>query len=1489
MDTFVVPYDRRTEVWYVEYEEECKRWQDTVALFSSCNITRRHCVEDAFREFARRINGPAGMFSLRRPTIRDCKMVYVKEYIIGTYRNIFSFCKKIKSPALEEVIYPMAATRIYFALTLQRHEWPETIVDDGHEDVTWVRIVDGVLEQALVDSVIAKSGKRMSRLPGRFHLLDMNPREIDARRSKITRALVKDYFDFSSQEWDEDQCFKGHAIMKDFIETQLATMLQGVDEVDTVSLSGSDRDNFRARLLCSKLYCESSILSMPLLVHELARSFVMENARWLFEHLCDAGEKTTEYKFRVRAMKVHTLASVSWKRTNFKDTFEVSQNRDEEGDIQFFYLGFGDTPFDEEAYGFVRSAGAPGSADDEGNKFRPLVNHGQPWISGGEATFEEDEDGGKLGLSRWMRHLICPPLDPLEEYCLVSDVRPSDSFAEKSRWDVLSRRIPAFVAESSGGFHQVTLREEARYVETRPRQAWLTVQVDEYKGEEELYRWNPSGTGGTYGRSTAVEGPWQEILPDHLLKTESGGLKAFKDCDEGDWFFHCSNGQGADRPDARVFDGGFWCTACRLAFTDAATSPWEEPYPFTCDETVASPDPKAYLPDLDWGVLLDKKYVVIEAPMGSGKTRQLEGLLKKLEVLHGAGNYSFLVVSFRQMLSQQQARRLGIVCYLEVENGELQTNPALLTICLNSITKLSKTATYDYVILDECGLIRRHFVGSTMGLYTKDAHTALAGLQKRSKNVVLLQEGITMEDVQFFTEAENIDCDNRNKVSPCCFVKPIEIHPIEYTTDHSAAVANLVEQYKLSFEMTDTGLVCKYPCMVFCSNAKMCEILVRLLSKTADEIGAEKNRVKGLWASMKKVSDFCKAFSISPNEAASEADVVICSSMIGAGFSVEKHFQRFFAFLYTNILNFDEEKQFIQRLRFKMKHLPMNAMRQSYIYIQLGHGHIHDYKKVFVAFQRARRLLLNETARRTGLLSNVQGVPALERTQARLAVETAATRSLHFPLWAEYGIRNFISAFLHMDPDKEERLKAWGRKLIFETKKEFNGDILSYSLLGDDVDGAAAIAHLETGGGTGLLLAARAESASQTMDAAFAMYQQLAKYLMFIYFDPKKSARLIAGTSGFSNWSAKVNSIITWLTWTFGSLNPEVSIPYFTRIQMGAYKKSAMKNLCHFKVATAILPHVLGIASGRDKPSYISRTGESPFYANAEIFVNEDLLRTLEGLLVSTADDTPAIREQKNELKNDTMFFLNGYDKSETKFREVYTNENACRTFLKKVLHHIGLDTPTCKKRRIIDGRKVTMLTVGSYKTNLLFALCTKQRSHLVSILHVILDSGHISQDDSATIRETIQEFTEACAACQVEPNLPFVARIPNIARHTMTATRMQETARNNEVVDGMGDEYEDDHAEDEDPPPEGANEDEGSDVEAQEMTVGMDAYHSAIALVRLDDRRSEARRFAGTVVGEVVESCANDESDDDDDDDESENDPHRPRNQHVDDEADHD
>ena len=96
-----------------------------------------------------------------------------------------------------------------------------------------------------------------------------------------------------------------------------------------------------------------------------------------------------------------------------------------------------------------------------------------------------------------------------------------------------------------------------------------------------------------------------------------------------------------------------------------------------------------------------KKVVVISAPMGSGKTEQVVSL-----ILGAFSNdKSVLVVSFRQFLATQQALRLGIECYLDMDTREMQEGPNYLTCCLNSIHKIGPKQ-YDYIILDECGIIR---------------------------------------------------------------------------------------------------------------------------------------------------------------------------------------------------------------------------------------------------------------------------------------------------------------------------------------------------------------------------------------------------------------------------------------------------------------------------------------------------------------------------------------------------------------------------------------------------------------------------------------------------------------------------------------------------------------------------------------------------------------------------------------------------------------
>ena len=140
-----------------------------------------------------------------------------------------------------------------------------------------------------------------------------------------------------------------------------------------------------------------------------------------------------------------------------------------------------------------------------------------------------------------------------------------------------------------------------------------------------------------------------------------------------------------------------------------------------------------------------------------------------------------------------------------------------------------------------------------------------------------------------------------------------------------------------------------------------------MLIQAAEDIGADTERVKGLWAAVRDESDFCRRFTKEPNLAAMDADVVVCTSTVGAGFSVEKHFHRFFAFLFTRILDFGEERQFIQRLRFQMlDEVGLGAIRQSYLYIQKGGGVSRDYERVVALFAKARKALVAETQRWSG-------------------------------------------------------------------------------------------------------------------------------------------------------------------------------------------------------------------------------------------------------------------------------------------------------------------------------------------------------------------------------------------------------------------------------------------------------------------------------------------------------------------------------------------
>jgi hypothetical protein len=111
----------------------------------------------------------------------------------------------------------------------------------------------------------------------------------------------------------------------------------------------------------------------------------------------------------------------------------------------------------------------------------------------------------------------------------------------------------------------------------------------------------------------------------------------------------------------------------------------------------------------------------------------------------------------------------------------------------------------------------------------------------------------------------------------------------------------------------------------WCFAIRLCclaQFLVSQLLQATSEVGGDKNQIKGIWSSIKDTDKFCIDFAKDPNLVATTVDVVVATTVIGAGFSIARHFEAFHAFFLADILSFNDEAQFIQRLRFLIDSLP---------------------------------------------------------------------------------------------------------------------------------------------------------------------------------------------------------------------------------------------------------------------------------------------------------------------------------------------------------------------------------------------------------------------------------------------------------------------------------------------------------------------------------------------------------------------------------------
>jgi len=111
---------------------------------------------------------------------------------------------------------------------------------------------------------------------------------------------------------------------------------------------------------------------------------------------------------------------------------------------------------------------------------------------------------------------------------------------------------------------------------------------------------------------------------------------------------------------------------------------------------------------------------------------------------------------------------------------------------------------YDIVIVDECGLTRRHMVSfitqDVLGLAFTDLKSALSVAQF----TVLAQAELSEQDVHFYSYHMGFEPHDRSKIRAMSIVKPILSHNVEWTTQFYLGVAVLREKYTKGLRLLKT-------------------------------------------------------------------------------------------------------------------------------------------------------------------------------------------------------------------------------------------------------------------------------------------------------------------------------------------------------------------------------------------------------------------------------------------------------------------------------------------------------------------------------------------------------------------------------------------------------------------------------------------------------------------------------------------------------------
>ena len=324
-----------------------------------------------------------------------------------------------------------------------------------------------------------------------------------------------------------------------------------------------------------------------------------------------------------------------------------------------------------------------------------------------------------------------------------------------------------------------------------------------------------------------------------------------------------------------------------------------------------------------------------------------------------------------------------------------------------------------------------------------------------------------------------------------------------------------------------------------------------------------------------------------------------------------------------------EELQFIQRLRFAIKGLPLTAVRDSYLFVQKGRGATSDFGAILKDYRAVRESLGQDSV-------GHQCKVVLEETQARCVAERRQTISKHGELWAHWGDEVLSDYKTIAEPTEDElkqnvRLKQKFTKWS-EGKSSHIADMVTAECEERGTGVADELTVLEMQGWK-VHRRAHAVDVMNTLISTFGN-EKVASDLLLKRFPPTTSkpkrkrddkddstdgqtlSGSILGKDKKLNGHIKhLSRLVLWMEWVYKDLNPEETGTFWTNATgIGRYVScSVLKNKSFFLCMDDVFMKLLCPAElPAQALDYLPGGGGStPFFGGLALIPTPELCRAL--------------------------------------------------------------------------------------------------------------------------------------------------------------------------------------------------------------------------------------------------------------------------------------